>query len=115
MHKQTWHHARPNLGDRIHRSFELRYQPPRFYAGRDYYPGFLARSATESEKLLSSPSDWATLWNNARIEVVNGLSRAVFNERWNHTTDTIRCAPAAEDECARPQEERYCYDITRGI
>jgi len=82
LNKRTWHGAGPNQSERIRWSFDLRYQPPDYPTGRACFPGFLARSKTHPEKILSSAAQWQLLWHAARSEIASGERIAVFNERW---------------------------------
>ncbi len=92
LHKQTWHGAGPNQSNRIRWSFDLRFQPPGYNTGRDCFPGFLARSAAEPDKVLTSSAAWTALWNDARTEIASGTRNAVFNNRWQRFRDNPLCA-----------------------
>lgn len=92
LNKKTWHGAGPNQSDRVRWSFDLRYQPPGYNTGRDCFPGFLARSVAEPDKVLKSAAIWAQQWHIARTEIANGTRSAIFNERWRHYRDDPLCA-----------------------
>jgi len=92
LHKQTWHGAGPNVSDSVRWSFDLRYQPPGLNTGRECFPGFLARSSSEPEKVLTNAVDWTELWSTAQKDIASGASKAIFNERWRKFRDDPLCA-----------------------
>ena len=52
MHRCTQHAGLPNRSDRIRWSFDLRYQPIGQPTGREWFPGFVARSRAPPETVL---------------------------------------------------------------
>ena len=92
LHKRTWHGAKRNISDRLRWSFDLRYQPAGFPTGRDFFPGFLARSQAHPEQVLSNPEQWAASWQQAKAAIRSGQIKAVFNERWNAYSQHTLCA-----------------------
>jgi phytanoyl-CoA hydroxylase len=66
MHRRTIHSSLPNETDGIRWSFDLRFQPPGLPTGREFYPGFLARSAAHPEQVLRDPVAWRDSWMDAR-------------------------------------------------
>ena len=92
LHKQTWHGAGPNLSKKLRWSFDLRYQPPGHNTGRECFPGFLARSTGDAESVLRNAEQWEKSWQQARMEISQGVRDAVFNERWNRYRNDPLCA-----------------------
>ncbi len=92
LHKNTWHGAGPNQSDRLRWSFDLRYQPPSYATGRECFPEFYARSKHHPERVISHPSQWVKLWQTARENIGNGVTQAVFNERWEKFRNDPLCA-----------------------
>lgn len=92
LNKHTWHGAGPNNSNKLRWSFDLRYQPPGYNTGRECFPGFLARSAADSEKVLSNALKWQQSWEKARTEIAQGTRNAIFNERWNRYRSDPLCA-----------------------
>lgn len=92
LNKQTWHGAGPNRSDRLRWSFDLRYQPPGYNTGRECFPGFLARSTVDEDKVLTSAAEWQQSWATARTDIAQGTLDAVFNERWNRYRNDPLCA-----------------------
>ena len=92
LHRRTWHGAWRNQSERLRWSFDLRYQPAGQPTGRDFFPGFLARSRQHPEQVLTDPGRWAESWYKARSEIANGAVQAVFNERWGRYAQHLLCA-----------------------
>ena len=92
LHKRTWHGAKRNVSDRLRWSFDLRYQPAGFPTGRDFFPGFLARSQDHPEQVLTDPEQWAASWLQAKAAIRSGQVQAIFNERWNAYGHHALCA-----------------------
>jgi len=80
MHRRTRHCGLPNMSDRIRWSFDLRYQPIGQPTGRQWFPGFVARSRAEPATELRDAAAWAQLWRDARSKLAAGGDVA-FN-RW---------------------------------
>lgn len=88
MHRRTKHAGLPNLSDTIRWSFDLRYQPIGHPTGRQWFPGFVARSRLQPESELHDARVWADSWREARHILAQGDDVA-FN-RWKQ--DDPRCA-----------------------
>ncbi len=72
MHRCMMHGSLPNLSDGIRISFDLRYQPIGQPTGRDWVPGFVARSRAHPETELRDPTEWTRLWHEARARLASG-------------------------------------------
>lgn len=92
LHKLTEHGSLENLSDDIRWSFDLRYQPIGQPTGRDVFPGFVARSASDPGSALTDPAQWAELWWQARDRIVVGEVENKFGGRWNHNATQPVCA-----------------------
>ena len=88
MSSRTQHCGLPNQSERIRWSFDLRYQPVGEPTGREWFPGFVARSRSNPESVLTDPTAWADSWNSARARLATG-NDVRFN-RW--TDDSPYCA-----------------------
>ena len=86
--KKTVHSALPNISERIRWSFDLRYNPIGQRTGRSVFPGFVARSESDPESILSDPLTWNKLWTKARDDLAKS-EQFSFN-RWDG--DDIACA-----------------------
>ncbi|MDC0947726.1 phytanoyl-CoA dioxygenase family protein [Gammaproteobacteria bacterium] len=92
LHTRTWHGAGPNLSDHVRWSFDLRYQPIGLPSGRDFFPGFIARSRQRPDHELHDARQWQRLWHQAREEIAAGDRDATFNERWEQWRNHPLCA-----------------------
>ena len=81
MHRCMMHGSLPNLSDGIRVSFDLRYQPIGQPTGRDWVPGFVARSRAHPESELRDPEEWARLWHDARACLAAGTVDLNAGER----------------------------------
>ena len=81
MHRCMMHGSLPNLSDGIRVSFDLRYQPIGQPTGRDWVPGFVARSRAHPESELRDPAAWAALWHAARARLAAGAVDLNSGER----------------------------------
>lgn len=88
MHRRTQHSGLPNCSDRIRWSLDLRYQPIGEPTGREWFPGFIARSQADPASALDDPAAWAESWRDARSRLAAG-DDVRFN-RW--TGDSSYCA-----------------------
>lgn len=88
MHRLTQHSSLSNVSDTIRWSFDLRYQPDGQPTGREEFPGFLARSRSRPELVVSEFEQWKQLWQTARDRLVNEQRRP--KHRW--PTDAPLCA-----------------------
>ena len=66
MHKRTVHGSYSNKSENIRWSFDLRYNPVGDATGREFLPGFVARSRARSESELHDPVKWREMWLEAR-------------------------------------------------
>ncbi len=62
----TMHASLPNLSGDIRWSVDLRYQPIGQPTGRSWFPGFVARSRRDPERVLPDAAAWANLWREAK-------------------------------------------------
>lgn len=92
LHRLTEHGSLENDTDTIRWSFDLRYQPIGQPTGRNVFPGFVARSRTHPESVLTDPDEWAQLWWDARDRIAAGEVEMAFGRRWNHNTSHPVCA-----------------------
>jgi len=92
LNQKTWHGAGPNTSDHLRWSFDLRYQPSGMSTGRDFFPGFLARSQVSPALVLTDAELWRESWMQARQEISTGATQAVFNSRWLAFRDDPLCA-----------------------
>ncbi len=92
LHQKTWHGAGPNTSLDLRWSFDLRYQPAGLSTGRDFFPGFLARSTASPDDVLRDAAAWKASWHQARKEISSGKLQAVFNTRWQAYRDHQLCA-----------------------
>lgn len=92
LHQKTWHGAGPNTSEHLRWSFDLRYQPSGMSTGRDFFPGFLARSASRPQEVLRDAALWRQSWLRAREEISSGVSNAEFNSRWEAYRNHQLCA-----------------------
>lgn len=88
FHSLLQHAGLPNRSDRIRWSFDLRYQPIGQPTGREWFPGFIARSTAKPRSVLEDPRTWSQLWQDARTRLATGADIS-FN-RW--TNQSPHCA-----------------------
>lgn len=81
--KFTIHASLPNVSEDIRWSVDLRYQPIGQPTGRPWFPGFVARSRSAPDTVLSDPDTWKTLWHTAR-ERLSSNPPSSF-QRWSST------------------------------
>ena len=88
--KKMMHSSRPNTSDTIRWSFDLRYNTIGKPNGRSWLPGFVARSSTNPETVLTDAEGWARNWREAHTRLLkNGDSNRPHN-RWH--PDDPACA-----------------------
>lgn len=88
LNKLTIHGSLANRSSDVRFSLDLRYNPIGQPTGRDFLPGFVARSRQHPESELRDPIEWAHLWQDCRRRVAQeGFGQ--FN-RWN--ADSPACA-----------------------
>ena len=75
MHKRTVHGSYCNESEHVRWSFDLRYNPVGAATGREFLPGFVARSRAHPETELRDPVRWRELWLEARARLA-GLNRS---------------------------------------
>ena len=92
LHKMTEHGSLDNHSDDIRWSFDLRYQPIGQPTGRSVFPGFVARSNTHPEELITDPDEWAALWWQARDRIAGGEVPMYLNARWEANARQPICA-----------------------
>jgi hypothetical protein len=80
MHRRTAHASLDNVSDGIRWSFDLRYQPTGQPTGRDYLPGFVARSRARPETALRDADEWRRRWEETRAALVGRAPRV--SNRW---------------------------------
>ena len=92
LHKLTEHGSLDNRSDDIRWSFDLRYQPIGQPTGRSAFPGFVARSRSHPEQVVTDPDAWGELWWGARDRIVAGEVPWRFNARWDVNASEPICA-----------------------
>lgn len=92
LHKMTEHGSLENHSDEIRWSFDLRYQPIGQPTGREVFPGFVARSASDPASVLGDAGAWARLWWDARDRIAAGEVAMTFGGRWNANATQPVCA-----------------------
>jgi len=92
LHRMTEHASLENRTDEIRWSFDLRYQPTGQPTGRNVFPGFVARSASDPDSALTDAQEWARLWWDARDRIVNKEVNMNFGTRWLHNAGRNVCA-----------------------
>lgn len=68
-----------SAGD-VRLSLDVRFQPTGLPTGRDYLPGFVARSRSNPASELRDASQWASDWERARDELRDGFPA---RQRWD--------------------------------
>jgi phytanoyl-CoA hydroxylase len=89
FHKKLMHSSLPNKTDGIRWSFDLRYNPIGQPTGREWLPGFIARSKSHPEMELNDPVKWADMWLQARARLAIGEGMKP-SSRWD--SNDPRCA-----------------------
>lgn len=88
FHRRTMHSSGKNVSDDWRWSFDLRYNPIGMPTGRDWFPGFVARSRAHPETELKNYQEWAQLWIDARNRLAQSQMPTFL--RWQK--DDPRCA-----------------------
>lgn len=88
FHRRTMHSSGKNVSDDWRWSFDLRYNPIGMPTGRDWFPGFVARSRANPETELKDYREWAQLWLDTRNRLAHSQMPAFL--RWQK--DDPRCA-----------------------
>ncbi len=86
--RHTMHRGLPNLSESVRWSLDLRYQPTGQPTGREFFPGFVARSRRDPSSELREHATWAQSWHDARA-MLAGQGMPKYN-RWN--SDVPWCA-----------------------
>ncbi len=86
--RHTMHRALPNVGDAVRWSLDLRYQPTGQPTGREFFPGFVARSRKDPSSELHDHAAWAQSWNEVRATLAS-QAMPTYN-RWK--SDAPWCA-----------------------
>jgi ectoine hydroxylase-related dioxygenase (phytanoyl-CoA dioxygenase family) len=81
LHRLTQHASLTNTSTGIRWSFDLRYQPADKPTGRPAFPAFLARSQAHPERVVTDWRDWAAMWEEARVALMQKRD-PIFN-RWS--------------------------------
>lgn len=81
FHRLTKHCSLPNHSHDIRFSFDLRYSPLGLPTGRDEFPGFVAHSRQQPERVLTDHRQWTALWDDARTRLIE-RGEVVFPSRW---------------------------------
>ena len=89
--QRTQHAALENKSDQIRWSFDLRFNKTGQATGREWFPGFVARSAADPESELRDAQVWADSWYAARDELVK-QDELGFNSRWEEFKGHALCA-----------------------
>ena len=79
--KYTVHSSFPNNSDRVRWSFDLRYNPVGQPTGREFLPGFVARSRSNPDSELRDPVLWREMWEEARAELAENEHPVFY--RWD--------------------------------
>ena len=74
MHPNTPHHSTPNLSDECRWSLDLRYHITGQPSGRDHYPSFVVRSASNPGSVMTDHAEWCRLWKEALARPKPGFS-----------------------------------------
>ena len=88
FHRRMIHRSLPNKSDDVRWSLDLRYNPTGQPCGRDWFPGFVARSRAHPETALTDAAVWARLWADARDDLGKNGTPEFF--RWKASDP--RCA-----------------------
>lgn len=88
FHRRTIHRSLPNKSDGLRWSLDLRYNPTGQPCGRDWLPGFVARSRARPETELTDARVWTQLWEDTKEDLGENGTPAFF--RWKEGDP--RCA-----------------------
>lgn len=91
LHQRTEHGSYSNQSDAIRWSFDLRYHPVGQHTGREVFPGFVARSHSHPDTVLTDANAWAQEWFETRDRIIAG-EHVQFNERWKPYSRHELCA-----------------------
>ena len=85
LHKETVHGSLSNISERTRWSFDLRYNPIGQSTGREEFPGFVARSASNPVSELHDAKAWEQMWIDCRTrmsKINQGANEDVKFGRW---------------------------------
>ena len=83
MHRKCIHASLPNQSQEIRFSLDIRYNPIGQATGRDFLPGFIARSRQNPSAELHDPDKWRESWFAARDDLLSGNANAPGLHRWD--------------------------------
>lgn len=89
MHKRTVHGSLSNLSSDIRWSFDLRYNPVGQPTGRDWLPGWVARSRSAPGSEMRDYGEWVALWDEACDQIVNNPTPEM--SRWKDSANHELC------------------------
>ena len=90
FHRRTIHGSHTNLSNKLRWSLDLRYQPVGQPTGRDVFPGFIARSRLNPERVLADHAAWQQNWADARDKLIEMGDNSVLAREWS--ADAPWCA-----------------------
>lgn len=90
FHRKLQHASLPNNSNELRCSFDLRYHPIGQPTGRVVFPGFVARSRSNSKTELRSQEQWEQLWLRARQQMSDPEFVNESFDRW--ASDDPLCA-----------------------
>ena len=85
MHRTCMHSSLPNKSQEIRFSLDIRYNPIGQATGRDFLPGFIARSRKNPSAELHDPEKWRQSWFAARDDLLSGNVHLPSLHRWDGT------------------------------
>ena len=88
LHQRTIHGAGENKSNKLRWSFDLRYQPVGYESGRSCFPLF----TVTGENAVDNAEHYHRAWLNARDDIINGNTEALFNDRWEKHREAPICA-----------------------
>ncbi len=88
MFRRTIHDSLPNqTRDELRISLDLRFQPTGQPTGRDKFPSFVLRSATNPGNETTSAAQWAQAWRQSRSALASPESEQTDFYRWGDGGD----------------------------
>ncbi|MBP2171679.1 hypothetical protein J2125_004975 [Erwinia toletana] len=90
LHPLTMHASLANVSNGGRWSFDLRYCPAGEPTGREWFPGFLARSRAMPGAVMQDHHQWVREWFNARSQLA-GQPHPKF-DRWDKNDRSPLCA-----------------------
>ena len=83
MHRKCIHSSLSNKSQEIRFSLDIRYNPIGQATGRDFLPGFIARSRKNPSAELHDPDKWRQSWFAARDDLLSGNANVPGSHRWD--------------------------------